>query len=168
MFCVSGNIVQAAEPDVMFRPAFADSQILWTAVFVEPGTESRWPRKATVYSTKSNFEFRPSIDTDTHCCYHLPMTKKLIKHGNSLALILDKETLAAMGVTKNLAVVSLITVEDGLLIRAAKKKERRKENPKKKGNSLMQFAGIWKETDEDEKILADLRRSRQEVKDVSC
>ncbi len=39
------------------------------------------------------------IDSDTRCVYHLPMIKKLVRHGNSAALILDKPILELLNVT---------------------------------------------------------------------
>ena len=39
------------------------------------------------------------IDGDIHRVYHLVMTKKLVQHGNSAALILDKPILELLNVT---------------------------------------------------------------------
>ncbi len=35
---------------------------------------------------------------DTHCVYYLVMTKKLIQHGNSAALVIDKALLDLLNV----------------------------------------------------------------------
>ena len=39
------------------------------------------------------------VDSDTHRIYHFNMTKKLVQHGNSAALILDKPILDLLNVT---------------------------------------------------------------------
>ena len=39
------------------------------------------------------------LDSDTHRVYHFHMTKKLVQHGNSAALILDKPILELLNVT---------------------------------------------------------------------
>ena len=39
------------------------------------------------------------LDRDIHRIYHLGMTKKLVQHGNSAALILDKPILELLNVT---------------------------------------------------------------------
>ena len=39
------------------------------------------------------------IDAYTPCGYHVRMTKKLVQHGNSAALILDKPILELLNVT---------------------------------------------------------------------
>jgi len=39
-----------------------------------------------------------AVDADTHCGYHCFVTKKLIKHGNSAALVLDKPLLDLLNV----------------------------------------------------------------------
>jgi len=42
---------------------------------------------------------RGILDGDTHRAYHSVMTKKLVQHGNSAALILDKPILELLNVT---------------------------------------------------------------------
>ena len=52
------------------------------------------------------------------------MTKKLTKHGNSLALIIDKPLLELLNITEKTELI--IAVEDGnLIIRPAKKKRKK-------------------------------------------
>lgn len=40
-----------------------------------------------------------NVDSDTPCVYAFTMTKKLVQHGNSAALILDKPILDLLNVT---------------------------------------------------------------------
>ena len=57
------------------------------------------------------------------------MTKKLTKHGNSLALIIDKPLLELLNITEKTELI--IAVEDGnLIIRPAKKKRKKSMNRK--------------------------------------
>ena len=56
-----------------------------------------------MFRTRRGFNAGPAhhrhVDTDTHCIYHSTMTKKLVQHGNSAALILDKPILELLNVT---------------------------------------------------------------------
>ena len=60
-------------------------------------------RKARLLSVFHCRIHRPSrwksVDSDTHRMYHFCMTKKLIKHGNSAALVLDKPLLDLLNVS---------------------------------------------------------------------
>jgi len=65
------------------------------------------------------------------------MYKKLTKHGNSLALIIDKPILELLNITSDSKLE--LTIEDGtLIIRSSKSKPTRKELSKKERIALVE------------------------------
>jgi antitoxin component of MazEF toxin-antitoxin module len=51
------------------------------------------------------------------------MKKKLVRHGNSMALVIDKPLLSLLGLSKDGSTVKITVVNNKLLVEAAPKKE---------------------------------------------